>query len=247
MHSELEWSDCDLLEKYYLAPWSGPTLAYTLGRERKPTETSIRPAFDAKTSQNRSKIAYHYITKLCCQILDCVKQFTCANKELLFFSNLRRCQDLGHIRMYMWIRKEAVVAYSNYYGGICLEDMRKNTKIIIQDSRCPSENSNRVHPKYKSRALPLYQLVRQLVLYLSVLIWVFHVVTINHHYLSRLLHSTLQFTRCSISTHSDKTRKLRRRQVRAQLTATPGISSCVNAGEERQFEYVHKSKRCLCE
>jgi hypothetical protein len=35
------------------------------------------------------------------------------------------------------IWKEAVVAYSKYHAGICLEELRKTTKYVSQDSQCP--------------------------------------------------------------------------------------------------------------
>jgi hypothetical protein len=35
------------------------------------------------------------------------------------------------------IRKEAVFVYSRYYGDIFLEELRKTTKILSQNLRCP--------------------------------------------------------------------------------------------------------------
>jgi hypothetical protein len=42
-----------------------------------------------------------------------------------------------------------------HYPGICLKGMQKTIKHISQDSRCPSQDSNWVPPKYDSGALPL--------------------------------------------------------------------------------------------
>jgi hypothetical protein len=53
------------------------------------------------------------------------------------------------------IWKKVVVAYSSYYTGICLEELRKTMKKHGQDSRCPGRDSNQASPKYESRALRL--------------------------------------------------------------------------------------------
>ena len=39
--------------------------------------------------------------------------------------------------------------------GISLEALRKTTKIVSQDSRCPGQNSNRAPTEHKSEAPPL--------------------------------------------------------------------------------------------
>jgi hypothetical protein len=41
------------------------------------------------------------------------------------------------------IWKEAVVAWSRYYPGICLERLKETTKTLSQDSRCPFRDSTR--------------------------------------------------------------------------------------------------------
>jgi hypothetical protein len=41
------------------------------------------------------------------------------------------------------IWKEAVVTYSRYYTGLCLDELRKPTINLIQDCRCPDRDSNR--------------------------------------------------------------------------------------------------------
>jgi hypothetical protein len=51
------------------------------------------------------------------------------------------------------IWKETVVAKSRYHSGIHLEGLRKTTKNLVQDDRCPGPN--REPPEYQSRALPL--------------------------------------------------------------------------------------------
>jgi hypothetical protein len=43
---------------------------------------------------------------------------------------------------------------------IILEGLRKSTKDLTHDSRCPSLDSNRTPPEYKLRALPLSQTIR---------------------------------------------------------------------------------------
>jgi hypothetical protein len=40
------------------------------------------------------------------------------------------------------IWKEAVVTYSRYYTGLCLDGLRKPTIYLIQDGRCPDRDSN---------------------------------------------------------------------------------------------------------
>jgi hypothetical protein len=35
------------------------------------------------------------------------------------------------------IWKEAIVVYSKYHAGICLEELRKTTKYVSQDRQCP--------------------------------------------------------------------------------------------------------------
>jgi hypothetical protein len=42
-----------------------------------------------------------------------------------------------------------------YYPGICLEGLRKTSKDIGQDSRCPGSDSNQASPEYMSEASPL--------------------------------------------------------------------------------------------
>jgi hypothetical protein len=54
--------------------------------------------------------------------------------------------------------KEAVVVHWRYCPGIYLEELRKTTK-IYQKTWCHGLDSNRVPPKYRSRALSLDQLV----------------------------------------------------------------------------------------
>jgi hypothetical protein len=55
------------------------------------------------------------------------------------------------------IWKEAVVAHSRQYPGICLEGLRKPMKYHSQNSRCSARDSNRESLEYVSRALPLCQ------------------------------------------------------------------------------------------
>jgi hypothetical protein len=50
---------------------------------------------------------------------------------------------------------EAAVAYLRYYHGIYLEELKKTTKNLSQDSRCLGRDSNRDPPEYMSEALPL--------------------------------------------------------------------------------------------
>jgi hypothetical protein len=47
------------------------------------------------------------------------------------------------------IWKEAVVAYSKYYPGICLQGLGKTTRNLGLDSTCLLQDSNRVPPEYK--------------------------------------------------------------------------------------------------
>jgi hypothetical protein len=71
-------------------------------------------------------------------------------------TNRRMIDELKRI----W--KEAIVAYSRYYPGICLEGLRKTIKNLSQYSQRPcSRDSNRVPPEYKTitatltRSVPL--------------------------------------------------------------------------------------------
>jgi hypothetical protein len=57
------------------------------------------------------------------------------------------CDELERI----W--KEAAVAESGYYPGICLEGVKEITKDLIQVSRCPGRDSNKHFP---NRSLGLY-------------------------------------------------------------------------------------------
>lgn len=41
-----------------------------------------------------------------------------------------------------------------YYTNIYLEGLRKSTKDISQDVRCPNRDMNRSSPEYKSEVLP---------------------------------------------------------------------------------------------
>jgi hypothetical protein len=56
--------------------------------------------------------------------------------------------------------KEVAVAKLRYYPDICLEELKKTTKTLNQDSRYPGRDSNREPPKYKSKQLSLHQPVR---------------------------------------------------------------------------------------
>jgi hypothetical protein len=58
------------------------------------------------------------------------------------------------------IWKEAVVSLLRYYRGILLERLRKITKNLSQDSRCPGRNLNPAPPEYGSRALSYASLIR---------------------------------------------------------------------------------------
>jgi hypothetical protein len=53
------------------------------------------------------------------------------------------------------ISKKVVVAYSRYYTGICVEGLRKATRILSEDSRFLGRDSNRALSKYTSEALLL--------------------------------------------------------------------------------------------
>jgi hypothetical protein len=53
------------------------------------------------------------------------------------------------------IRKEAVVACSGLYPGAFQDSLRKSTKYVNQDSRCPGRDLNRAPPEYSSSALLL--------------------------------------------------------------------------------------------
>jgi hypothetical protein len=55
------------------------------------------------------------------------------------------------------IWKEAVVAYSRYSSGCCLEGLKKTTWNITQNSWCPDRDSNRAPIECEWRALPLRQ------------------------------------------------------------------------------------------
>jgi hypothetical protein len=52
---------------------------------------------------------------------------------------------------------EVAVAYSRYYSGISLEELKKITEILSQGNRYPDMDSNRTPPEYKSTSLPLDQ------------------------------------------------------------------------------------------
>lgn len=45
--------------------------------------------------------------------------------------------------------REAIVASTTHYPNICLEGLRKYTKDLIQDNRCPVRYSNRIPSEYK--------------------------------------------------------------------------------------------------
>jgi hypothetical protein len=55
----------------------------------------------------------------------------------------------------MW--KEVVVTQSWYNSRICLEGLRKSTKVLDQYSQCPSGDSNRTCMEYNSRVSWLQQ------------------------------------------------------------------------------------------
>jgi hypothetical protein len=40
-----------------------------------------------------------------------------------------------------------------YYPGIWVEGLRKATQILIQNRRCPDQDSNRASPEYRGHAL----------------------------------------------------------------------------------------------
>jgi hypothetical protein len=46
--------------------------------------------------------------------------------------------------------KEAILVYSRYYPGICLNGLRQNTKFLSHDRRCPGWDSNRRSHEYTS-------------------------------------------------------------------------------------------------
>jgi hypothetical protein len=46
---------------------------------------------------------------------------------------------------------------SRRWPGLCLQGLRKTTKVFRQDSRCPDRDSNRKPKDYKSVTLPLDQ------------------------------------------------------------------------------------------
>jgi hypothetical protein len=54
------------------------------------------------------------------------------------------------------IWKETIVVYSSHYHGICLEHLKKITKILSQDNHCFDGDSNRAPLKYKSIRLTLH-------------------------------------------------------------------------------------------
>jgi hypothetical protein len=58
------------------------------------------------------------------------------------------------------IWKEAVVACSRYYPGICLEGLRKTAKTLSQDSWWCGWFFKQASPEYKSTAVPLDQPVQ---------------------------------------------------------------------------------------
>jgi hypothetical protein len=53
------------------------------------------------------------------------------------------------------IWNEAVVTLSRYYPIIFKKGLRKPTKCLSQDSRCPGQDSNREPPESNSKALLL--------------------------------------------------------------------------------------------
>jgi hypothetical protein len=52
--------------------------------------------------------------------------------------------------------KETAMAYSTFYPGICLEELKETMIHFSQDNQCPGWNSNWAPPEYKFTALPLY-------------------------------------------------------------------------------------------
>jgi hypothetical protein len=70
---------------------------------------------------------------------------------------------LSASRLYMirWLMiwKETVLLWARYYPDICLEELRKATNNLNQDSRCLGLYSNRAPNEYKSRRLPVDQFV----------------------------------------------------------------------------------------
>jgi hypothetical protein len=56
---------------------------------------------------------------------------------------------------------EAAVTWSGYYSGIFLKGLRKTTKNVSFDSRCPGRDSNWAPPKFKPRTLYLNERVRR--------------------------------------------------------------------------------------
>jgi hypothetical protein len=55
---------------------------------------------------------------------------------------------------------EAVVAYPRYCSGIFMEDLKKPTRNLGHDSRCPVRELKQSPPDYKSATLPLHQPTR---------------------------------------------------------------------------------------
>lgn len=53
------------------------------------------------------------------------------------------------------MRKEVVVASSEYYAGICSLGLKKRSKDLSQNSRCAGRDSNREPAEYESGALTL--------------------------------------------------------------------------------------------
>jgi hypothetical protein len=102
---------------------------------------------------------------LCPRTLD--GSLFCLVRYTTMLSVPRLCRRMGRLEMndneLKRIWKEAVMAYSRYYPGICLET-GKNKKSLSQDSRCSARVSNRASPEYKSTALLLDQPVRYLFL-----------------------------------------------------------------------------------
>jgi hypothetical protein len=67
------------------------------------------------------------------------------------------------------IREEAIIVQLKYNPGISLEELRKTTNDLRQNSLCPDRDSNRAPPEYKSRALPLEQVNQEIgILYIPV-------------------------------------------------------------------------------
>jgi hypothetical protein len=55
------------------------------------------------------------------------------------------------------IWKERVVVSSGHYLSVCLEGLRRTTKVLSRDSRSPECEWKKASPEYKSTALPIPQ------------------------------------------------------------------------------------------